>query len=299
MGVDHVRDGQSPSASSRARIGYVLLALAAFFWGLNGPFARHFFSLGLRIPELAFLRCATGAFCFGLHVVLRKEWRIAVTDCPKLLLFGMACMGLFTLSYQSSVHESGAALAVVLLYTAPAWVALLSRVFLKHRLSRHTLAAIGVAMAGVFLITLTGSPNTRLSWLGVMAGLVSAFLYALHFPWNFHWRSIYSPAVLYAYATLGGALFLFPFVEFTARPALVWLQVFPGLALSTYLPYLCYGLGMRSVNPTPAAVIVNLEPVVACVVAYLWWNEQFTLSGWLGAGLVIGAVFLMIHGKKS
>ena len=299
MGLDHVSDGQSPSASSRARVGYVLLALAAFFWGLNGPFARHFFSLGLTVPELAFLRCATGVFCFGLHAVLRKEWRITATDFPKLLFFGMACMGLFTLSYQTSVHESGAALAVVLLYTAPAWVALLSRVFLKHRLSRRTLAAIGVAMAGVFLITLTGSPDTRLSWFGVTTGLVSAFLYALHFPWNFHWRSIYSPVVLYAYATLGGAVFLFPFVEFTARPVLVWLQVFPGLALSTYLPYLCYGLGMRSVNPTPAAVIVNLEPVVACLVAYLWWNEQFTLSGWLGAGLVIGAVFLMIHGKKK
>lgn len=282
-----------------ARCGYLLLALAALFWGLNGPIARHFFSLGLTVPELAFLRCATGALCFGLHAVFRKEWHVAPRDLPKLLFFGMACLGLFTLSYQTSVYESGAALAVILLYTAPAWVALLSRVFLGHGLSRRTLAAIGIAMAGVALITLTGSTGSRLSWTGVVAGLVSALLYALHFPWNFRWRGIYSPITLYTYAMLGGALLLLPFAGFTAHPALVWLQLFSGLALITYLPYLCYGLGMRSVHPTPAVVIVNMEPVMGCIAAYVWWNEQFTLPGWLGAGLVIGAVFLMIYGKKD
>ena len=284
---------------SRTHLGYFLLALAAVFWGLNGSIARHFFSLGLTVPELAFLRCATGAFCFGLHAVARKEWRVASHNIPKLLLFGMVCLGLFTLSYQASVHESGAALAVILLYTAPAWVALLSRAFLKHRINRRTLAAIGIAMTGVFLITLAGSANDRLSWLGVTAGLASAFLYALHFPWNFRWRGIYSPITLYAYAMLGGAILLLPFTAFVVLPALVWLQVLPGLALITYLPYLCYGQGMRSVHPAPAAVIVNLEPIVGCLTAYLWWNEQFTLPGWLGAGLVIGAVFLTILGKKT
>ena len=281
------------------RFGYALLALAALFWGLNGPVARHFFSLGLTAPELAFLRCATGAFCFGLHAVFRKEWHVAPRDLPKLLLFGSACLGLFTLSYQTSVYENGAAPAVILLYTAPAWVALLSRIVLGHRLKRRTIAAIGIAMAGVFLITLAGSTDKRLSWIGITAGLASALLYALHFPWNFRWRGIYSPITLYSYAMLGGALLLLPFSGFTARPAPVWLQVFPGLALITYLPYLCYGLGMRSVNPMPAAVIVNLEPLIGCVAAYLWWNEQFAPSGWLGAGLVIGAVFLLIYGKKE
>ena len=154
-------------------------------------------------------------------------------------------------------------------------------------------------MAGVFLVTLAGNADSRLSWLGVMAGLASALFYALHFPWNFRWRGIYSPAALYGYGMLGGALFLLPFAELTARPALIWLQLFPVLALTTYLPYLCYGLGMRSVHPAPAAVIVSLEPVVGCAAAYLWWNEFFSLPGWLGAGMVIGAVFLLIHGKKN
>ena len=281
------------------RGGYLLLALAALFWGLNGPVARHFFSIGLSVSEFAFLRCATGAFCFGVHALFCNTWRIAPRDLPKLLLFGMACLGLFTLSYQTSVYESGASLAVILLYTAPAWVALMSRAFLGHKLSRRTLAAIGIAMAGGLLITLAQSADSRLSMLGIAAGLVSALLYALHFPWNFRWRGIYAPVTLYAYAMLGGALLLLPYAGLTARPALVWLQLFFGLALITYLPYLCYGLGMRSINPTPAAVIVNLEPVVGCIAAYLWWNEQFTLPGWLGAGLVIGAVFLLIYGKKT
>jgi len=222
--------------SFRAYSGYVLLALAALFWGLNGPVVRYAFSLGLTVSELAFLRCAVGVFCFGAHAVCRKEWRVAPRDLPKLLLFGMAGLALLNLAYQTAVRESGVALAVILLYTAPAWVALLSRVFLGHRLSARTLAAIGIAMAGVFLVTLAGNADSRLSWLGVMAGLASALFYALHFPWNFRWRGIYSPAALYGYGMLGGALFLLPFAELTARPALIWLQLFPVLAL--WLPKL-------------------------------------------------------------
>ena len=281
------------------RTGYVLLALAAFFWGLYGPLSRYFLFLGLESSEIAFLRCLVGCVCFGLHAACRGSCRMAGGDVLKSLIFGLVGLGMLNMSYQLAVRETGAALAAILLYTAPAWVALMSVLFFRHKLTWLYLFAMCTAMLGVALVTLTGSTGQAPSILGVLCGLASAFFYALHFPWNYHWRGKYSPIVLYFYAMLGGALLLFPFAGLTAKPLLVYLQVLLGLVLVTYVPYLCYGLGMRSVSPTPAAIIVNLEPVVACIVAALWLNERFTLSGWLGTALVLGVVFLLVIGSEK
>ncbi len=283
------------------RTGYALLALAAFFWGMYGPVSRGLFELGFNAHEIAFLRCAVGCACFSLHALCTKNLRVRPADAPRLVLFGMIGLGLLNISYQVAVHESGAAFAVVLLYTAPAWVALMSALLFKHRLGRRCLFAMGTAMLGVALVSLAGDTDGRLSLLGASTALASGFFYALHFPWNFKWRGTYSPITLYAWAMLGGALLLAPFADLSRHSPLAWLQTLAGLVVVTYLPYLCYGLGMRSVNPAPAAVIVNLEPVIGCAAAFLWWNERFSPPGWLGAVLVIAAVFVLVtdRGKKS
>lgn len=295
--------GSAVSGGVSSRMGYICLLLAAFFWGMYGPVSRWFLQLGLSSQEIAFLRCAVGCFCFGLHAVIRGQWRIAPRDLPKIVLFGMIGLGLLNISYQVAVRECGAAFAVILLYSAPAWVALISVRILRHPLSRRCIGSMVAAMIGVALVTLSGSTENRLTLFGTGAALAAGFFYALHFPWNYHWRNKYSPVTLYFYAMLGGALLLFPLAgypaDLAAKPVRVWLHVLPGLVLVTYLPYLCYGSGMRGVNPAPAAVIVNLEPVIGCAAAYLWWHERFSPSGWFGAALVISAVFLLVAGKQG
>ena len=287
------------SCARRPYAGYALLAIAAFLWCMYGPVSRYFLSLGLSSQEIAFMRCLVGSLCFGLHAVIRNEWRVVKADVPKLLLFGTLGLGMLNISYQFAVRESGAALAVILLYTAPVWVALRSFFFLNHAISRRAVASIALAMCGAILVAAGSASDSRLSWLGIICGLGSAIFYALHFPWNFRWRNVYSPITIYSYAMLGGMLLLLPFSGLRAASAFICLQTLPLFILVTYLPYMCYGIGMRSVNPTPAAVIVNLEPLVGCVAAYLWWNEQFTLWGWLGAAMVTGAVFLLVIGDTQ
>jgi drug/metabolite transporter (DMT)-like permease len=45
---------------------------------------------------------------------------------------------------------------------------------------------------------------------------------------------------------------------------------------------------------TRAAVTATLEPVIAAVVAYFWWNEYFTFLGYAGSALILLSVVLMI-----
>jgi DME family drug/metabolite transporter len=64
---------------------------------------------------------------------------------------------------------------------------------------------------------------------------------------------------------------------------------------STYLAYALYAAGLRRLEATRASVVATLEPVLAAVFAYLWWGERFSAGGYLGAGLVLLAVYLVIR----
>ena len=80
---------------------------------------------------------------------------------------------------------------------------------------------------------------------------------------------------------LGGALALFPFVDFA--PTRSW----------TAWANLAYGRSLQSINQVKAAIIGNIEPVLATFWVWLFWNENFSAYGWAGSALVISAVFLL------
>ena len=90
-------------------------------------------------------------------------------------------MGIFFASLQYSIRLSGGATAVILLYTAPVWVALFARLFFREHISRRKWLAMGIA------------------W-GLLAGLC----YASHYPFYRWWQARYSTASIYALMLLGG-----------------------------------------------------------------------------------------------
>ncbi len=75
--------------------------------------------------------------------------RVAPQDLPVLLLFGLVGVSLFYGAYQLAVGLGGAALASVLLYTAPAWVALLSHLVLREALDALGLLSVALTLLGV------------------------------------------------------------------------------------------------------------------------------------------------------
>ncbi len=56
---------------------------------------------------------------------------------------------------------------------------------------------------------------------------------------------------------------------------------------------------MRRLPLTKAAILATLEPVVATFVAWWIWGEAFSLGGWVGAGLIVAAVFALVTEKKE
>ena len=288
--------------------GYLFVVCAALLWAGLGPVAKFAFAAGATPLETAFWRALCGSLFFLIHCLALGLWRVKARDLPILLLFGLVGGSLFFGAYQIAVKEGGAAQASMLLYTAPAWVALLSRLVFRERLTPLKLLALATAMCGAALVCVGSAPGegvldlSQVSLTGVGFGLLSGLTYALHYIFGKRYLRDYSAATLYLYTLPVGALGLLPFVEFTTWPPLSgpggWVPwgVFLFLGLfATYGAYMAYCAGLKLLDPTRVAVTANLEPVAAALLAFLWWDEVFRPMGYVGGALVLGGVLLMVQ----
>lgn len=276
-------------------LGYFHVFLASLLWSFIGPFSKICQGEGLNPLEVAFWRAIFGAVCFFAHLILTKEIRIQPKAALGLAAFGILGINLFFVVLQVSIERSGAALAMILMYTAPAWVAVFSRYFFKEEITSRKLTAIMLALAGATMICFSGgSLKSETSILGIFCGLASGFCYASHFPFFVWCKSKFSTSTIYAWMLLGGIVTLFPFVHFSSHYSLTaWAGLFALGAVTTYAAYLAYGASLKLISPVQVAVIGNLEPVLATLWVWLFWHENFSVIGWIGSALVLSAVFLL------
>ena len=286
----------------RAYAGFAFILLAAVLWGLIGPVARFSMQTGVDALELAFWRASIGGCFFLLHAALTRGLSVrGPRDVLAFALFGSFSLGGFFASNQYSIQTGGAALAAVLLYTAPAWVAVFSRIFFGDRLTTAKSAAILLALAGVAVISFSTTPEAMPASVspmaGVIFGLLAGLLYSTHYIFSKKYLSVYTAYTLYGYCTIFGALALYPFVSFADKGIADWgVLLFLGL-VSTYGAYLAYCAGLRRLDPTKASVLATMEPVVATAAAWWLWGEMFTALGWAGAGLILCPVFILVFDR--
>ncbi|WP_199489959.1 DMT family transporter [Meiothermus sp. QL-1] len=274
-------------------MGYLYVAAAASLWGLLGVVSKWAFAQGVSPLEVAFWRAALGAGLFGLQAFLTRQTRIEPADRWAVLGFGLVGISLFYGAYQLAIGSGGAALASVLLYTAPAIVALLSWLFLREPMDAHKLLAVGLTLLGVALVSLQGG-GVKVSPAALFWGLLSALTYATYYLFGKLYLNKYSTPTVFLYALPVGALGLLPFVQFAPKNAEAWAAIAFLTVASTFFAVTLYFAGLRRLEATRASVVATIEPVVAAFAAWLWWGERFSLLGYLGAGLVLLGVLWMV-----
>ncbi|MFP4389130.1 MAG: DMT family transporter, partial [Desulfococcaceae bacterium] len=276
--------------------GYLFILIAASLWGVIGPLSRLAFQEGLAPLEVAFWRAALTWGVFAAHALLTRRVKMAPRDLPMAALFGLTGVTCFYGFYQLAVQGGGAALAAVLLYTAPAWVAIMSRLIFKERLTAVKLAALALTLLGVAGVSAGGDAGATVHTgpAAIGAGLAAGFCYALYYIFGKHFSGRYTSPNLFLYLLPIGALGLLPWVEFSRKTPTAWLALFLLALFSTYGAYYCYYLGILHLEATRAAIAATLEPVVAAVVAFFWWGEFFSPLGYVGGVLILCGVLLMV-----
>lgn len=300
------------SGPSRLASGYGAALLAAALWGLIGPVARLGFGQGVGPLELAFWRAALAGALFFAQARLTGSAPLPRRHWPAALAFGAVGVALFYVSYHQAVAAGGAALAAVLLYTAPAQVAVLGPLVLGEKMTARKAGAAGLAVAGAALVAFGGNfggtSGVALSPWAFFWGLLSSLCYAAYYLFGRHYFQRYDTASVYAVAFPFGALCLLPLALLEAgspvavvagKSALTWgVVLWIGLA-STYAAYRAHGEALRRLEATRVSVVTTLEPVVAGAVAVAWFGERLGPLGWGGGAVVVGAALVAARAEQN
>lgn len=275
--------------------GYLLVFAAACLWGLIGLFTRGLLDAGLSALEIAFWRALLAGGAFAAHAAAAGRIRVrSGGDAVALAAFALVGVTLFYGSLNLAIDTGGISLAFVLLYTAPAFVAVLAWPLLGERLTRTKATLVGLALAGVALVAASGGGATgvRVSPTSVAWGLAAGASYASYYLFGKWVLQRYATVTIYAVVLPIGALGLLPFVRFAPKDAGAWVLLVILALVSTYLAYLLYYTGLRTVEASRAVLVATIEPVVAAALAAAVFGERLGPLGVLGAGAILLAAAL-------
>lgn len=280
----------TPPSAARARIA---ILAAGVLWSLSGAFTKALAvhtRLGLHDPPVPILAIA---FYRALFAALLLAPTLAATRPPtpsRTLVAMPAVFAAMNALFITAMSLGPAAGAILLQYTAPAWVALAGWLWLREPVTRGNALLLLGGLAGVAVLVVGNWGHTPPA--AVAAALGSGVTYAgvliclrrlRDQPGNW----------LTALNLAASAAVLLP-VALAApwpRPAqLAWLAAFGSVQLA--LPYCLMAYGLRTVSPVEAGLLTLIEPVLNPVWAYLVApdTERPTPATWLGGGLIVGSL---------
>jgi len=222
--------------------------------------------------------------------------KIRPPDLSLFAPFGLISIALFFVVYLTAISKTSVATAAILLYTAHAFVIILSALLLGEPLARSKGAAVVLAFAGCVLVVrgydLAG---LRLNLPGVAAGLGSGLTYAMYSIFGKTALRRYGPLTTLIYALGVGTIFLGIAAVATGalavpHPTSGWAMVAYLALVTTLLAQWLYLTGLRQVEASRASLIANVEPVVAAVLGYLVLGEGLEPLQLIGGALVLSAV---------
>jgi drug/metabolite transporter (DMT)-like permease len=229
----------------------------------------------------------------GLLAILRPQLlRIRPGDLPFFALYGFVGVTMNFWAYFSAVKFTTLAVAITLLYTYPAFVVLLSALFLRERLTSTKAVAVVVALLGSALVAQVHQADwLRLNLRGILFGLLSGLSMATYSIFGKRALSRYAPWTVVLYAFGAGGIFLAglsgpQLLQAIRYPGVAWLWIL-GLALIPSLGgYALYTFGLRDLQASQASIIATWEVVTAASLGWFLFGEHPAAVQYLGAALV-------------
>jgi len=287
--------------ANRAEIrkGYGLVVTGAVALGMLGIVGRILYreidSPVTLVQYRAFFGTIT--LLIGLMIFARPLLRIRKRDVPFFALYGLLSIGLNSLCYFSAIQKIGISLSVVLLYTYPVFLMILSFFILKEPLTGIKVFALLASMMGVILLVVhEGLWASHISRLGIFYGLGAGFFSALYSLFGKKALARYRPATVLFYALLFGSLFFLLWGMFTGKiqtrfTPRSWFWLFVLGVGPSLLGYFLYTVGLQYVEASRAGVVATVEVLAAVLGAFVFFDERLSLRQAMGGALIFsGAV---------
>lgn len=286
------------------RLTYFKLIATVFFWGTN--FAAGKIAVQSLGPySTAFLRFVVGAMLLMAYLYKTNGKIPALTPKQWGLVFISALMGVFlyNLFFFSGIQYMPTVRASLVIAFAPITITLGSWLFLGEQVSVIKWAGIALSIFGAAVVLARGDFSSLLSnttWglgeLLIMGCVLSWTVYTLI--GRVALKTI--PALsLSSFSALIGAVLLFipalqhGLIERLEQASWQSLAAVVYMAMTaTALGFIWYYEAVQKIGATKAAVVGNLTPVFAAIIAVTLLGEELTLTTIIGGVLVLAGVLL-------
>lgn len=264
----------------------------------------------LGLTAIGFWRTAIGGLFLCLVALATKEKFVI----SRWVFFWSACSGFFffidLFAWHRSIVLAGSGMATMLGNTQVFGTAVLSFFIFKERLSLTFMLSSLVAMVGVALLVGIGSGGVEFdsSYLkGVFYGLLTGLAYS-HYIVSIKKASTQpdKPSLVIMMATVSivsagflGVGSLFEEAPFIPANGMTWLLL---AALGVFVQALSWLLivnSFKKLETHRAALVLLLQPTLAMVWGYFFFDELLTAGQILGAVITLGAIYVGSMGRPK
>ena len=295
-----------------ANAGYIMVLCAGILWGSIGFFVRKLSEIGVDNGLTAFMRifCAWVILIpllIGMSMKTGKNYfRISKKGILQCLLMGIVTQAFFNLSYSGCINSVGVAMGSVLLYTAPIFVAILSKLLFKEEINARKGIALVINLVGCFIMVTGGDLSVlKVSGIGILLGVGAGFFYAMVTILGKFTSDEVDPFTLVFYNFLFGwlslALFANPLPKIMAATSpYFWLLGFGYGLIPTVGSYLFYMNGIsHDVELSRVPIIASVEPIIATIIGLVVFSENIGIINAIGLIIVLVSIVLMNSGKPG
>ncbi len=265
----------------------LLLVFTCAIWGLSFPTVK------VALADASPLAFVAVRFMLGALILLpgtrlrplpsRGEWFAG------LLLGALLGVGFATQAVGLAYTTASRSAFIVALSSVLA--PLVAFVAVRERLSWWTVAALGLATAGIYFLTDPGAGGlNRGDWWTLITALVfGAQIVAVHeLGLRFDIRRLVFIEIVVVAVGVGVAAPLLEPVRFAVTTQSVLALAYCGVA-ATAVALLLQMRAQKDLSSGRAALLFCTEPVFASLASWLWLGERLSLTQWVGgAKIVVG-----------
>ncbi|WP_099716699.1 MULTISPECIES: DMT family transporter [unclassified Clostridium] len=167
-------------------------------------------------------------------------------------------------------------------------------VFLKHKIGKNSWIGVGLAVAGLYLLSI--NENFSISY-GDSLEIIGSLFWAIHILSIDHFSKIVDPLKLsclqFATCSLLSLVTALAFENITLfgiSGALI--PILYGGLLSAGVAYTLQVVAQKNAKPSHAAIILSMESVFGAIGGMLILGEVMSMRGYAGCALILGGIVL-------
>ncbi len=301
--IVHFFDKVGDTVVNRLYAGVLYVFLSAAGFGVMSILANYAYDDGATVPTLLFLRFLLAAGLFFLLLLAKKEsisvnWR----QVAALFCLGGVLYTLQSISFFSAIVYISPSFAALLLYTFPVFVAILSYFVDKEPITKQTVLAMLLSLAGLAMVL--GTSFDSIQPRGVLLALAAALFYSVYIITGNRVIKGLSPYVTSAYISLFAAVSTFFVAQGSGGIPFGfglqgWLALGGIVLFSTVVAISFFFRGLQLIGSTRASVLSMLEPVVTIALSAALLGESLSWLQLVGGMAVLIGATLIVSGKEK